>query len=243
MPVGKKDRAGDRRNRRTAPEARVEYLALDLGDFASVRSAASSFLARDLPLHVLVNNAGLAGRRGVSQSGFEVAFGVNHVGHFLFTSLLLERMKKSAPARIVTVASQAHYRVKTIDFEAVRRPTASVTGLHEYGVAKLANVLFSSELGRRLANSGVTTYSLHPGVVASDVWRSVPWPVRPLMTLFMLSTEDGAKTTVHCATSPDVAGETSLYYDSCRVKTPGTAAQDRALSDELWKRSEAWTAG
>ncbi|MET0591597.1 MAG: SDR family NAD(P)-dependent oxidoreductase, partial [Polyangiaceae bacterium] len=144
---------------RAAPNAKHEFLQLDLGDLASVRRCAEDFLRRDLPLGLLINNAGIAGQRGITTSGFELAFGTNHVGHFLFTSLLLDRIKQSAPARIVTVASRAHYRVNGIDFEAVRRPTRTVAGLHEYGVSKLANVLFSAELARRLEGTKVTTYS------------------------------------------------------------------------------------
>ena len=218
----------------------VELLSLDLGDLASVRACAQAFLARDLPLHLLINNAGIAGAKGSSTSGFELAFGVNHVGHFLLTQLLLDCLKHSAPARIVTVSSQAHYRAPGIDWDAVRQPTRSATGLPEYGVSKLANALFSAELGRRLAGGGVSTYALHPGVVASDVWRSVPWPFRSLMKLAMISTEEGAATTLHCATSGEVAQETGLYYEKCRVKQPSRLAQDPALAAELWKRSEAW---
>ena len=219
---------------------KIELLSLDLGNLASVRACAQAFLARELPLHLLINNAGIAGAKGSSASGFELAFGVNHVGHFLLTQLLLDCLKHSAPARIVTVSSQAHYRAPGIDWDAVRQPTRSATGLPEYGVSKLANALFSAELGRRLAGSGVSTYALHPGVVASDVWRSVPWPFRSLMKLAMISTEEGAATTLHCATSGDVTQETGLYYDKCRVKQPSRLAQDPALAAELWKRSEAW---
>ena len=218
----------------------VEALSLDLGDLASVRQCAQAFLARGLPLHLLINNAGLAGARGLTTSGFEMAFGVNHVGHFSLTQLLLPRLRSAAPARIVTVASRAHTRARGIDFATVRQPTKARTGLPEYGVSKLANVLFSAELGRRLAGSGVATYALHPGVVASDVWRSVPWPFRSLMKLTMISTEEGAATTLHCATSADVASETGLYYDKCRVKAPSAAGSDAALAAELWRRSEAW---
>lgn len=228
--------------RRASSQATVEYLPLDLGDFDSIRRCADAFLRRDLPLHVLINNAGLTGRRELTRSGFEVAFGVTYVGHFLLTRLLLDRIKASAPARIVTVASAAHYQAQTIDFDAVRRPSATASGLAAYGVAKLANVLFSAELGRRLEGTGVATYSLHPGVVASDVWRLVPWPVRPLIKLFMLSTEDGARTTLFCATSPECATETGLYYDKCQARTPSAAAQDRTLAMALWDQSERWTA-
>jgi retinol dehydrogenase 12 len=228
--------------RTAAPDRQVELLPLDLGDLASVRQCAQAFLARGLPLHLLINNAGVAGAKGMTASGFELGFGTNHIGHFLLTQLLLPCIQASAPARIVTVASRMHDRVDGIDFEAVRRPTRSATGLPEYSVAKLANVLFSVELGRRLAGTGVNTCALHPGVVASDVWRSVPWPLRGLIKLFMLSPEAGAQTTLYCATSPEVAGETGLYYDQCRTKTPSQAARDPALAAELWRRSEAWVA-
>jgi retinol dehydrogenase 12 len=220
----------------------VEALALDLGDFASVHQCAASLLARGLPLHLLVNNAGLAGTRGFTTSGFELAFGVNHMGHFLLTRLLLDRLRASAPARIVTVASRAHTRTDGIDWDALRQPTRTRTGIHEYAVSKLANVWFSAELGRRLAGSGVNTYALHPGVVASDVWRSVPWPFRSLIKLRMISTEEGAQTTLYCASDPACAGESGLYYDKCRVRAPSALGQDAGLAAELWRRSETWLA-
>jgi retinol dehydrogenase-12 len=237
-----KTRAAIQQIRTAVSDAKLEYLHLDLGDFDSVRRCAAEFLARGLPLHLLINNAGMAGARGTTRSGFELAFGVDHVGPFLLTHLLLDRIRESAPARIVTVASRAHARVADIDFDAVRRRTATTTGVPEYGVAKLANVLFSAELGRRLQGSGVTTYSLHPGVVASDIWRSVPAPVRVVMKLFMLSTEEGARTTLYCATSPECEHETGLYYDKSRVRQPGRAGQNRELATKLWQLSESWTA-
>ena len=225
---------------RAAGDGNGECLVLDLGDFESIRRCANDFLARDLPLDLLISNAGLAGARGLSASGFELAFGVNHLGHFLLTQLLLERIKQSAPARIVTVASRAHYRAGDIDFDAVRRPTKSRTGVPEYGVSKLANVLFSAELGRRLAGSGVSTYALHPGVVASDVWRSVPWPFRSLIKLAMISTEEGAATTLYCASAPALDAESRLYYDRSQPKHPSRVAQDATLAADLWARSDGW---
>lgn len=226
--------------RAAAPGSQVELLSLDLGDLASVRQCAQAFLARGLPLHLLINNAGVGGARGITPSGFELAFGTNHVGHFLLTQMLVDRMKSSAPARIVTVASRAHYRAPGIDWEAVRQPTKTTTGLAEYSVSKFANVLFSAELSRKLAGTGITTYALHPGVVASDVWRSVPSALRWLIKLTMLSTEEGAATSLYCATSPEVAQQTGLYYDKCRVKEPSKLAHDSALAAELWRRSEEW---
>ena len=226
--------------RKTTGNEMVELLALDLGDLDSVRQCAAEFLARDLPLHLLINNAGLAGAKGMTKSGFELAFGTNHVGPFLLTQLLLDRIKLSAPARIVTVASRAHTRVAGINWDDVRLPTKGKAGLPEYGISKLANVLFSAELGRKLADTGVSTYSLHPGVVATDVWREVPVFIRPLIKLMMISSEEGAATTLFCATSADVSNETSLYYDKSRVKEPSKVGQDAMLAAELWQRSETW---
>ena len=220
----------------------LHLLALDLADLSSVRACADAFLATGAPLHVLVNNAGLAGKRGMTPAGFELAFGTNHLGPFLLTSLLLDRLRQSAPARIVTVASDAHYRVDGINFDAVRRPTRTRTAFHEYSVSKLANVLHAVELARRLDGSGVTTYAVHPGVIASDVWREVPWPIRPLMKLRMRSPAEGAKTPVYCATAPEIAGETGLYYEDCRRREPGKAVTS-ALAKELWERSAGWTDG
>jgi NAD(P)-dependent dehydrogenase (short-subunit alcohol dehydrogenase family) len=219
----------------------IEALALELADLASVREAARRFLERDTPLHCLINNAGLAGTRGLTKDGFELTFGVNHLGHFLFTSLLLDRIKASAPARIVNVSSKAHYKADGIDFEALRRPTATISGVPEYGVSKLCNVLFTKELARRLEASGVTTYALHPGVVASDVWRRIPWPIRPLMKMGMITLEQGALTTLHCATSPEVATQSGRYYDKCKEREPSVLAKDEELAKRLWEKSEAWT--
>ena len=224
-----------------AGPGRAAFLPLELGDLQSVRACAEQFLSTAEPLHVLVNNAGLAGQRGLTASGFELAFGTNHVGHFLLTSLLTPQLCASAPARVVTVASVAHYQAGGIDWEAVRRPTRSLTGTPEYAVSKLANVVFSAELARRLEGTGVTTYSLHPGAIASNIWKRVPWPVRPVMKrLFMRTPEEGARTSLYCASDPDLAGETGRYYDACSPRPPGRAATEE-LAAELWRRSAEWT--
>jgi NAD(P)-dependent dehydrogenase (short-subunit alcohol dehydrogenase family) len=217
----------------------LAFVPVDLGDLSSVRACATAFLSTGEPLHVLINNAGLAGQRGITASGFELAFGTNYVGPFLLTSLLLDRLRGSAPARIVNVASGAHFSASGIDFDAVREPTKSLTGTPEYAVSKLANVLHAHELARRLDTAEVTTYALHPGVIASDIWRRVPWPARMLMKLTMRSPQDGAKTSLYCATSPEVANESGQYYDNSRRKEPSAAATP-ALAAELWERSTAW---
>ncbi len=219
----------------------ARFVPLDLGDLASVRSCAATIDATGRAIDVLVNNAGLAGRRGTTKDGFEVAFGTNHLGHFLLTVLLAPRLRAAGGARIVNVSSRGHYRAKGIDFEAVRRPTRSWSGVPEYNVSKLANVLFTRELSRRMGPSGVHSYALHPGVVASDVWRRVPAPVRLVMKLGMISNEEGAKTTLHCATSPDVADHDGRYYERCQVKEPSPLASDAALARSLWEKSVEFT--
>ena len=221
----------------------VFFLPLDLADLDSVRSCASAFLARGEPLHVLINNAGVAGRRGLTRQGFELMFGVNHLGHFVLTDALLVRLATSAPSRVVSVSSDAHYNATGIDFKALRRPARGLTGLPEYAVSKLGNVLFSQELARRMAGTGVTTYALHPGVVASDIWRRVPWPVRPIVTRRLLSVTDGAATSLYCATSPEVAGASGLFYDKCaeRAASPvATPELGRVLWDRMRRIANYW---
>ena len=219
------------------------FLALDLSDLASVRASAESYVATGEPIHVLIDNAGLAGQRGLTADGFELAFGVNHLGHFLFTTLLLDTLVRSAPARVVVVASDAHYQARGVDFDAVRRRTASRTGLAEYGVSKLCNVLFAQELARRTGNGrggGVTTYALHPGVIASDIWRRLPWPLEPLAKLFMKSPAQGMRTSLYCATEPGLSEASGRYYESCAERAPSERATPE-LGAELWERSLAWT--
>ncbi|HXC84661.1 MAG TPA: SDR family oxidoreductase [Trebonia sp.] len=219
----------------------VWLLLLDLASLESVRSCAAAFGSRDEPLHVLVNNAGVAGQRGVTSDGFERNFGVNHLGHFALTMGLLDRLKTSGPgARIVNVASDAHYSAKGVDFDALRRPTRSFTGMREYAVSKLCNVLFTQELARRLSGTGVASYSLHPGVVASDIWRRVPWPARGLITRRMLTVEQGSVTSVYCATSDAAGAESGLYYDESAVRAPNPIATPE-LGELLWKYSTEWT--
>jgi retinol dehydrogenase-12 len=216
----------------------VRFLQLDLASLASVRTCAREFLALGEPLHALINNAGIGGRRGLTADSFEITFGVNHLGHFALTAALTGCLADSAPARVVTVASDAHYQAKGIDFGALRSP-GSLIGMHEYAVSKLCNVLFSQELGRRMAGRGVSSYALHPGMVASDIWGRVPWPVRPLLTRRMLTTEQGARTSVFCATADEMADSTGRFYDNCAEREPSAAATAE-LGQALWEHSEEW---
>jgi retinol dehydrogenase-12 len=221
---------------------RVEFLRLDLGDFASVREAAAELLASDRPLHLLVNNAGVAGQRGLTQSGFEMTFGVNHLGHFLFTTLLLDRLASSGPARIVNVSSGNHFNATGIDFEAVRRPTRTFVGLKEYDVSKLANVLFTRALVERVDPAQVSVFSSNPGPVATDVWRRMPKPVYALYRRLarLRGVEEGAKSTLKAATEPGIESLTGTYFDQdCQPKETSRHATAE-LAEELWRRSEEW---
>jgi retinol dehydrogenase 12 len=225
--------------RRPGEADRIEVLALDLADLASVRAAAEQVLARGGRIDGLVNNAGVAGSRGRTRNGFELAFGVNHLGHFMFTRLLEARLRESAPARVVNVASEAHRRITGIDFAALRAPTKTRTGLHEYGVSKLCNVLFTREMARRWAGNGIVSYALHPGVIATDIWRSVPQPLRWLLTRWMKTPEEGAATSIRCATDPALANVNGRYFVNERERNPNRAAQDDVLAARLWDESES----
>lgn len=221
--------------------ADVSLLSLDLASLSSVRACAAAFLARDEPLHVLVNNAGVGGQRGLTEDGFEQHFGVNHLGHFALTQLLLDRITASGPdARIVNVSSDAHYGAPGIDFAAVRRPTATFTGSQEYSVSKLCNVLYTQELARRIDGTAVHAYALHPGVVASDIWRRIPRLARWFIKRRMLTIEQGAVTSVYCAASPDVSADSGLFYDKCAARAASPVATPR-LAEQLWKHSAEWT--
>jgi NAD(P)-dependent dehydrogenase (short-subunit alcohol dehydrogenase family) len=221
---------------------KVEYVHLDLGDLASVRKCAEELLARKMPIHGLINNAGLGGQRGQTKDGFELAFGTNHLGHYLFTRLLLDRLKEAGHARIINVASKSHYQAKRIDWSVLQQPTRTVTAMREYAVSKLSNVLFTKELARRLEGTGVTTYAVHPGVVATDVWRRVPAPVRWIIKKFMITPEQGAESSLRCATDPALATETGRYYDvGGKERRPNKLADDVELASTLWTKSAEWT--
>jgi dehydrogenase/reductase SDR family protein 13 len=220
------------------PAAEPQFLKLDLADLAATDRAAKEYLARGRKLDVLINNAGLAGTPGLTKDGFEMTIGTNHLGPFHFTSLLLPLLKEAPQGRIVNVSSRAHVRAKGLYLDEARRSATTGTALRMYGASKLMNVLHANELARRLAGTKVTTYSLHPGVVASDVWRNVPALVRPLMKLFMITNEEGAKTSLHCATAPELATVTARYYDKSREARMNPLAKDEKLAAELWAWSE-----
>ena len=219
----------------------AELLLADLSSLAEVRRLADAVLAAAPALHVLVNNAGVVNlRRSTTADGFETMFAVNHLAHFLLTLLLLDRLRESAPARIVHVASDAHrFGVLDLDdLQSERRYGA----MRSYGRSKFANILFSDELARRLEGSGVTSNSLHPGAVATRLGQNNGWLghlATGLLRPFFLTAEQGARTTLYVATEPGLEGVTGRYFAKQREATPSAAARDPALARQLWDRSLA----
>ena len=222
-------------------------VALEIADLASqrqVRELAARLLAAEPEIHVLVNNAGLAlGERRLTEDGLEETFAVNHLAPFLLTNLLLERLRGSSPARVVTVASAAH-RGAAIPFDDLNGERG-FSGWIAYGWTKLANILFSTELARRLDGSGVTANCLHPGVVATGFGREGPFLVREFQRwvgrLLLLDPKQGADTLVWLASSPEMEGASGGYYAKRRLATPSRAAGDAAAARRLWQESERLT--
>jgi dehydrogenase/reductase SDR family protein 13 len=224
--------------RRQHPAASASFLEVDLADFASVRRAAEQVLATNGDIDVLVNNAGIAAIDGLSAAGYHLTYATNHLGPFLFTALLLPKLTSAGQARIVNVSSAAHYHARPFDWRYLApNPPSSKGRLLDYANSKLMNVLHAKELARRLSGTGVTTYAVHPGGVASNIWRTLPGPFEWLIKLFLISNEEGAKGPLACATAPELAGVTGRYYDKEREVRPNTMADDTALAAELWERS------
>jgi NAD(P)-dependent dehydrogenase (short-subunit alcohol dehydrogenase family) len=221
-----------------SPGAPVEVALADFAALAEVRRLADEVLAAHDRIGVLVNNAGLfsPGHR-VSADGFELTFAVNHLAPFLLTNLLLDRLRASAPARIVTIASEAH-RGQRLDPALLAHPP-DVSAMRAYGRSKLCNILFTRELALRLAGSGVVAASLHPCVVATGIGQKggifeLGWR---LMKPFMLSPERGAETALFLATVPDPAPFHGGYLIRKALAQPDPAARDGALARRLWDES------
>ncbi|MEO0811671.1 MAG: SDR family oxidoreductase [Myxococcota bacterium] len=213
-----------------------EHIPLDLADLASVQRCSERIAGRVPRIDLLVNNAGLAGKRGLSVQGFELAFAVNHLGHFLLTERLRPRLLASASPRVVVVSSNAHYSCRDLALDAVRSKATLRGAFPAYARSKAANVLFCAELARR--EPAIASMSLHPGVVHTEIWRQIPAPVRWWVTRKMISPEEGAKTSLHCALDPSVTS--GGYYDECALREPSELVQNQELARELWERSEQW---
>lgn len=219
----------------------VKYFLADLSSHKSIRQQASEIKKQLSVIDVLINNAGgTFSDFTLSEDGIEMTIATNHFAYFLLTNLLLDSIKKSEQGRIVNVASGSHYKGK-IDFESFTE-NKSYFVLKAYEQSKLANVLFSNELAERLRGTSVTVNSLHPGFVKTHIgnknatwYSSILWS---LITMAGLSIEDGAKTSVYLASSPEVKGVTGKYFDKCKEKEPSKLALDKKLGKELWEKSE-----
>lgn len=220
------------------PEAKAELLLADLSARSEIRRLADEVNQRRLPLHVLVNNAGgINMRRQTTVDGFELTFATNHLAYFLLTHLLLERLVASAPARIVNVASNAHNggEIRLDDLQL----THGFTGWKAYSQSKLANVLFTYELARRLDGKSVTANCLHPGVVATGFGHGQPFLgfFVKLGRPFLLTPEKGARTLIYLASSPEVEGVTGKYFVKCKERRSSQESYDEALARKLWAKS------
>ena len=238
VPVGR-----DRRRLEAVAERAgraAEPLTADFASLAEVRRLAGELLERHERIHALVNNAGLVmGRRELTEDGYEKTFAVNHLAPFLLTNLLLERMKASAPARVVTTSSGAHHsgHIDLGDLHGER----SWSSWGAYGASKLANVLFTRELARRLEGSQVTANCLHPGVVRTSLERNMGWPMRIGWTHakpIFASPKSGASTIVYLVGSLEVADTSGGYFASSRPARSSLEANDELIGEELWRASE-----
>jgi NAD(P)-dependent dehydrogenase (short-subunit alcohol dehydrogenase family) len=216
----------------------VSHLLCDFASQAAIRRLAEEFRGGHDRLDVLVNNAGgVNKKRVVTEDGIERTFAVNHLGYFLLTHLLCDLLVKSAPARVVTVASVGHRR-GTLDFDDLGFERGGYSIMRAYGRSKLANVLFAAELARRLAGTGVSSNSLHPGAVATNIWSGAPLWAKPIIKIlfrpFFISAQEGAQAIVQLAASPALDGVTGQYFERGRPVAPSPLAQDEALARRLW---------
>lgn len=226
----------------------VLYMQLDLASLKSVRCFTETFLKSESRLDLLINNAGLVAD-GRTEDGFGIQFGVNHLGHFLLTCLLLERLKEAGGGRVVTLSSMAH-RWGHVDFEALAANKHLGTGRYSwqffaaYCSSKLCNVLFTHELAKRLKGTNVTCYSVHPGVVRTQLSRHVSlWQkvfIEPIAQLLFLDPQAGAQTTLHCCLQEGIEPLSGRYFSCCAVEEVGARARDDTVARKLWEVSEMY---
>ena len=221
----------------------VEYRLADLSVQKDIHQLAQEFKHKYQRLHVLVNNAGaIFLRRLESADGIEMTFALNHLNYFLLTHLLLDTLKASAPARIINVSSRAHARVSGLNFADLQNKRGY--GMNVYGQSKLMNVLFTYELARRLEGTGIMVNALHPGLVATRFATNngvLARLARPLLDLFAISVEEGARTMVYLATSPEVEGMTGKYFYRQQAIPSSPASYDEEAARRLWEVTATMT--
>ncbi len=222
----------------------VELIVGDMSSQADIRRVADEFKARSDRLDVLLNNAGvLVTTKRTTVDGIEETFAINHLGYFLLTHLLLDTLKASAPSRIVSVSSEAHRRVP-MRWDDLEFKKTEYSSFAAYGQSKLANILFTRELARRLEGTQVTANCLHPGVVATGFGSTdggVMSVVMKVASPFLITPEKGARTSIFLASSPDVQGVSGKYFDKCKEKQPSPEALAAGAPERLWAISEEKT--
>jgi retinol dehydrogenase 12 len=218
----------------------IEFLPADFGSLADVRRFAAALMERAPHIDVLINNAGaMFVNRTVSKDGYELTFAVNHLAPFLLTHLLLNTLKSAPQARIVTTASSAH-RGARLDFDDLQA-TRKYAAMGAYGRSKLANILFTRALAKRLEGTTVTATCLHPGFVRTSIARDlgpIPRGIFRLLSRFVRSAQQGAQTLVYLASAAQVQGASGGYYFDCKLTQPAPAGQDDMAAEHLWQVSE-----
>ncbi|KAL7673520.1 hypothetical protein ACOME3_008375 [Neoechinorhynchus agilis] len=226
------------------PNADLSYKIMDLNSLQSVKRCGEEISKENEKIDILINNAGIMTKPELTKDGFDIHFQANHLGHFLFTNLLLENIKKSEQGRIINVSSVAHKLGKP-DWDHMKNVINS--SWYGYGNAKLYNILFTNGLVKKLKGTNVTANSLHPGAVRSNFayeleskssfWNRVMMFVRPIMKPFQKNSEEGAQTSIHLAICPELSKVTGKYFSDCKETNPSSAATNEHSIDELWTKS------
>ena len=234
--------------RRLSKNKNVHFRLLDLASFASIKKFCSQVLAGEPRIDILICNAGImCCPYWKTENGFEMQFGVNHLGHFLLTNLLLDRIKEAPAGRIVVVSSIAHKSAKEINFDDINS-TKSYSSLFAYRQSKLANNLFTIALHKRLAGTNVTVNCLHPGIIYTELGRYMNIPLwmkvllMPVVLLILKTPWRGAQTTIYCAVDKELEGVSGLYFSDCKKKRPARQALDELAAEKLWALSVKLTA-
>jgi NAD(P)-dependent dehydrogenase (short-subunit alcohol dehydrogenase family) len=217
----------------------VDILMADLSSQSDIRKAVEQFKSKYENLHILINNAGLAGPRRLSTDGIEMTFAVNHLAYFLLTNLLLDVLKKSAPARIINVSSEAHRNVR-LDFGDLQMEK-NYTGFRAYSLSKLLNVLFTYELARRLDGTKVTANVLHPGFLSTGIFREAPGFVQFIVRIIAGSPEKGSAAIMRLATAPELEDVSGKYFNGLKESRSSSISHDKEAAEKLWRISEQLT--